>query len=123
MGHILGGAKLRISAPVLQRGLQPLAICILRAIMHSAFLMCCCHSSDSLLALAELVKPAVNPKLLPQFFWMHLRKDMEHLSRVTGKGMEESAIIIHLVLQHMLCSGKNNNDQKNVMFLIALYSY
>ena len=106
MGHILGGAKLRISVPVSQRGLQPPSICILRAIIHSAFLMCSCHNSSSLLALAELVKPAVNPELLPQFFWMHLRKDMEHLSRVTGKGMEESAIIIHLVLQDMLSSGK-----------------
>ena len=102
MGHILGEAKLRTSTPAPERDLQPPAICILRAIMHSAFLMCSCHNPDKLPDPAQLIKPAVNPKQLPQFFWMHLRKDIEHLSRVTGEGMEESAIIVHLVLQDML---------------------
>ena len=52
--------------------------------------------------LADLVKPHVNPNNLPEFFWMHLNKDIEQLSRVTGKSVDESAIIIHLVLRGIL---------------------
>lgn len=71
--------------------------------MHSAFLWCSCHYQDMVAAdLAALVKPHVNPNNLPEFFWMHLRKDIEQLSRVTGKGLDESAIIVHLVLQGIL---------------------
>jgi hypothetical protein len=106
-GHILGAAKLRASIPAPQRKLSPPAICILRAIMHSAFLMCSCHNHDKLADLSRLIKPNVDPPLIPEFFWMHLRKDIEHLSRVTGEGMEESAIIVHLVLQAMLYQGNN----------------
>jgi hypothetical protein len=101
-GHILGGAKSRTYTPAPERDLQPPTICILRAIMHSAFLMCSCHDPQALSVLAELVKPAVKERQLLEFFWMHLRKDLEHLSRVIGEGMEESAMIVHLVLQEML---------------------
>lgn len=101
-GHILGGAKLRTNIPAPERDLPPPAMCIFRAIMHSAFLMCACHNPDKLPKLANLVKPSLSkPQLLPEFFWMHLRKDLEHLSRSTGEGMEESSIIVHLVLQDM----------------------
>jgi hypothetical protein len=74
----------------------------MRAIMHSALLWCSCHHDDVMPDLAQLVKPFVNPQHLPEFFWMHLNKDIEHLSRVTGKGMEDSAIMVHLVLSEML---------------------
>ena len=102
MGHILGIAMSRSSTPAPERDLFPPAICILRAIMHSAFLMCSCHSPTTLPELARLVKPNIKPQLLPEFFWMHLKKDINHLSRVTGKGLEESVIIVHLVLRKML---------------------
>ena len=52
--------------------------------------------------IAHLVTPFVNPQQLPEFFWMHLSKDIEHLSRVTGKGIEDSTIIVHLVLSEIL---------------------
>ena len=71
--------------------------------MHSALLWCSCHYLDMMAdQLAALVKPTVNPNNLPEFFWMHLIKDIEHLSQVTGKGLDESAIIIHLVLHQIL---------------------
>ena len=84
----------------------------MRALMHSALLWCSCHCQDMMAELAVLVKPPVNPNNLPEFFWMHLRKDIEQLSQVTGKGLDESAISIHLVLQGILMkpppSCKNN---------------
>ena len=70
--------------------------------MHSALLWCSCHREDVVHDLAHLVKPFVNTEQLPEFFWTHLNKDIEHLSRVTGKGVEDSAIIVHLVLSEIL---------------------
>ena len=51
--------------------------------------------------LVPLVKPRVDPQYLPEFFWMHLSRDIEHLSHVTGKSMEDSAMIVHLVLNEI----------------------
>lgn len=90
---------------IAERSLFPAAICIVRALMHSAFLWCSCHCQD--LVAAELVavvnsKVQVTPNDLPQFFWDHLQKDVEHLSRVTQLTLEESAIIIHMVLHGIL---------------------
>lgn len=69
--------------------------------MHSAFLWCSCHQQDTVAELAGLVEPNVNLEHLPEFFWMHLEKDIKQLSGATGKGMEESAIIVHMVLHEI----------------------
>lgn len=52
--------------------------------------------------LIQLVKVGVRPQALPEFFWCHLERDMELLGRATGKNMDESAIIVHLVLREIL---------------------
>lgn len=73
--------------------------------MHSAFLWCSCHCQDLVAAdLAALLnsKVQVTPNDLPQFFWDNLQKDVEHLSSVTQFTLEESAIIIHMVLHDIL---------------------
>lgn len=78
-------------------------------------------------ALVELVKPRENVNNLPEFFWMHLKKDIEQLSQVTGRGLEDSAIIIHLVLRGILTNEsptrKNNNrNTQNLYLVISLFS-
>ena len=99
-GYTLDKPESRTEVPlVAQRSLSPSAICIVRALMHSTLLWCSCHCPDVVVAeLAALVKTQVSPNDLPQFFWEHLRKDIEHLSVVTQKGFEETVTIIHLVL-------------------------
>lgn len=69
--------------------------------MHSAFLWCSCHHPELEGPLRGLIKPMV-PHSIPEFFWMHLRRDIEQLARATGKSPDESAIIVHLVLQNIL---------------------
>lgn len=101
-GHALGGAETRTAIPSPERNLSSPSVCIMRAIMHSALLWCSCHQQEIVHDIAHLVKPFVHPEHLPEFFWMHLTRDIEHLSRVTGKGVEDSAIIVHLVLCEML---------------------
>ena len=52
--------------------------------------------------LTQLVKVDVHPQDLPEFFWYHLEKDMELLGAATGKSVDDSAIIVHLVLKEIL---------------------
>ena len=101
-GHILGDPGTVSGPPVPERSLSPPAVCIVRAIMHSAFLWFSCHHTEMYGKLAAIVKPKVPQSSLPKFFWRHLKKDIEQLSRATGKSPDESAIIVHLVLQNML---------------------
>ena len=46
---------------------------------------------------------------------MHLSKDIEHLSRVTGKGIEESALIVHLVLHRIFTIEPPPNCERRVV--------
>ncbi len=101
-GHILGSVDSRTGTPTPERHLSPPAVCVMRALMHSALLWCSCHEEDSIASLFQLVKPSVHPPYLPEFFWMHLRRDLYQLSSLTGKGLEQSAIIVHLVLKNIL---------------------
>lgn len=52
--------------------------------------------------LIQLVKVDIRPKDLPEFFWHHLERDMELLGAATGKSVDDSAIIVHLVLREIL---------------------
>ena len=70
--------------------------------MHSALLWCCCHHEDWRVIIASFMTAQVKLKSLPELFWKHLRKDIEHLSKVSGKGIEEAALIIHMVLSEIL---------------------
>ena len=70
--------------------------------MHSALLWACCNNEQRIGDIAQLVKPHVPVRALPEFFWLHLNKDIEQLSRAVGKAYEEAAMIVHLVLREIL---------------------
>ena len=74
----------------------------MRALMHSAFIWASCNNESALEAIASLVSPQVLPQHLPEFFWAHLEKDLELLSRDTGKGLDETVMIVHLVLRQII---------------------
>ena len=75
-GHDLGAPENRThTAP--ERNLSARAVCILRALMHSAFVWASCNNQPALEAIASLVSPQVLPQNLPEFFWAHLEKDLE----------------------------------------------
>ena len=52
--------------------------------------------------LIQLVKVDIRARDLPEFFWHHLERDMELLGKATGKSVDDSAIIVHLVLREIL---------------------
>ena len=70
--------------------------------MHSSFIWASCNNVHTIEALAQLVNPPVLPRDLPEFFWRHLQRDIEDLSRITAKGTDECAMIVHLVLSLIL---------------------
>ena len=100
-GHDLGSPQNCTHTPP-ERNLSARVVCILRALMHSAFIWASCNNEPALGAIAGLVTPQVPPQHLPEFFWAHLEKDLELLGKDTGKGLEETVMIMHLVLKRIL---------------------
>ena len=72
--------------------------------MHSAFIWATCNNESVLEAIASLITPQVPVQHLPEFFWAHLEKDLELLGRDTGRGLDETVMIVHLVLRQILTS-------------------
>ena len=74
--------------------------------MHSALLLASCSPNTATEGLLALVKAeGLRPPELPEFFWGHLERDVLLLSSVLGKNVEETAIVVHLVLRKILTSG------------------
>ena len=103
VGHDLGAPQNRTETSP-ERELSARAVCILRTLIHSAFIWSSCNNDAAAGAIAGLVSPPVPPQQLPEFFWAHLEKDLDLLGRDTGKGLEENVMIVHLVLRQILTS-------------------
>ena len=98
----MGYANTRANIGAPERNLPAAAVSIIRAIMHSCLIWFSCHHSDCIGQLVQIVKCSVLPHNLPEFFWMHLQKDIKNLSSSIGRSIDESAVLIHLVLKRML---------------------
>ena len=67
-GHDLGSSSQRVTISSPERQLSPLAVCIIRALMHSVFVWTCSNNDSMLGDVAALVNPRTNPNALPDFF-------------------------------------------------------
>ena len=115
-GYVLGDAQLRTGVVAPERTLFPPAVCIVRAIMHSALIWYASHHTDCIADLAGLVHPHahpdhqhvhpdhphVHPDHLPEFFWSHLQKDIQQLSATIGRNEDVAAVLVHLCLKNIL---------------------
>ena len=102
-GHILGKPESRGDDPFPERSLSPAVCCIIRAILHSALLWHSYGVNSDTDGLMKLIKFGLDcPQDLPKFFWGHLQKDIQLLARALGKNIEESAIVVHLVLRNIV---------------------
>ena len=98
----MGDPDKRPDIPERERHLSALAVCIVRAIMHSSFIWASCNNDRVFEALSQLVSPRVLPRNLPEYFWRHLERDFEQLGQITKRGADECAMIVHLVLRQIL---------------------
>ena len=110
MGHCLGQPNGRSVIPFPERSMSSVACNVLRAIMHSALTWASCNNNSATEGLLELVKPTLHPNELPEFFWGHLEKDLQLLSKALGKSMDEAAIVVHLVLRRILTSDLTTSE-------------
>nr|XP_046210346.1 E3 ubiquitin-protein ligase rnf213-beta isoform X1 [Oncorhynchus gorbuscha]XP_046210347.1 E3 ubiquitin-protein ligase rnf213-beta isoform X1 [Oncorhynchus gorbuscha]XP_046210348.1 E3 ubiquitin-protein ligase rnf213-beta isoform X1 [Oncorhynchus gorbuscha] len=94
-GHILGEAYRRAEAP--ERQMSPAQSSILRLLNHLAMLQ---GTIKNYQAVSQMVHPGVQDVL--GFMWSHLEKDMEVLGRTLDQNMDNTAVVIHLVLQACL---------------------
>ena len=49
--------------------------------------------------LVELIKPAMQESMVPEFIWRHLDKDISLLAKSLGKSTDESLLAIHMILR------------------------
>ena len=110
-GYDLGDPNQRSLNPERVRDLSAPAVCIIRAIMHSVFVWATSRQNQ-LLSIAEIMNSKVPPENLPEFFWMHLEKDIKCLMQCLGRGVDECAIVIHLVLQQIMLRMKVRENCK-----------
>ena len=100
-GYDLDDSSLRIGVLSPLRSFSSSALCIMRAIMHSAFIWFASSIHESRIPdLAKLLK--VQPESIDMFFWNHLQKDIEQLSLATERSIDEASVIVHLVLKEIL---------------------
>lgn len=53
-------------------------------------------------ATAQLITPPCQSHLVAQFLWKHLQRDLDVLGRALGRSVDDAALTVHLVLQHMI---------------------
>ena len=100
-GYDLGPPERRSLNPERERDLSAPAVCVVRALMHSAFIWAACNNE---VELPRVTKGVVPPGGLPEFFWKHLERDLECLGRSIKREPNECAMLVHLVLREMLTS-------------------
>uniref|UniRef100_A0A8C1NX99 RING-type E3 ubiquitin transferase n=1 Tax=Cyprinus carpio TaxID=7962 RepID=A0A8C1NX99_CYPCA len=94
-GHILGHAENRSEAP--NRNHTSAQSCLLRLCLHLAMLQGAIYDQQGI---RNMIHPNVND--VYEFLWQHLEKDMEVLGKTLNLNLDDSAIIIHLILSRFL---------------------
>uniref|UniRef100_A0A8C3WRW7 E3 ubiquitin-protein ligase RNF213 n=1 Tax=Catagonus wagneri TaxID=51154 RepID=A0A8C3WRW7_9CETA len=96
-GHVLGSPPPRGVAVVSDRELSPVAFLLLRLLTHLSMLLGAARSPQELI---NIIKPLVrDPKA---FLQQHIQRDLEQLTRVLGKSVDETVSVVHLVLGRLL---------------------
>ncbi|XP_041937940.1 E3 ubiquitin-protein ligase rnf213-beta isoform X4 [Alosa sapidissima] len=90
-GHILGEARLRSEAP--ERQMSSVQSCLLRLLTHLAMLLGAAQNQQGVCA---MIQHRVHNVI--EFLYNHLEKDMEVLGHSLDLNMDDTAIIVHLIL-------------------------
>ncbi|KAI6656630.1 E3 ubiquitin-protein ligase [Oopsacas minuta] len=105
LGYLLANANDSIDVPSGERSLSPASVKIIRILMDISFIWSSCskHPTDRSPLLPSLIKGGLNdPRDLPNFFYLHLERDIRSLTRLTGKNFEEVIFFIHLIIKSVM---------------------
>ncbi|RXN38155.1 E3 ubiquitin-protein ligase RNF213-alpha-like protein [Labeo rohita] len=97
-GHILGDAQRR-DQPDMQdtKNMSPAPFALVRLLTHMSMLLGAQKNPQSIKQIIKTAVPDPGP-----FLMAHLLKDMEQLSKVLGKGLDDTVSTIHLTIHSLL---------------------
>ncbi|KAI6647030.1 E3 ubiquitin-protein ligase [Oopsacas minuta] len=104
-GYLLGNANDARNVSSGERELSPASVRIIRILMDISFIWSSCskHPTDRSPLLPSLIKGGLDdPRDLPNFFYLHLEREIEYLTRLTGKNFEEVIFFIHLIIKSVM---------------------
>lgn len=52
-------------------------------------------------AVNNVISMAMPTNAVPAFLWQHIQCDLEVLSRAIGKGIDDSALLVHLLINEL----------------------
>uniref|UniRef100_UPI0040389A17 E3 ubiquitin-protein ligase RNF213-like n=1 Tax=Callospermophilus lateralis TaxID=76772 RepID=UPI0040389A17 len=92
-GHVLGHPQPRDVIVVSDRDLSPVIFILMRLLTHLAMLL---GATQNPKAVINIIKPPVSdPK---GFLQQHIRRDLEQLTKMLGKSVDETTHVVHLML-------------------------
>ena len=126
-GHFLDPPDFNKTTPVPQRDLSPLSNCIMRMLLH-AICVWVASSNDKVKLLTitiyyfayilqaaceELSKAVVQTEPVPpeqilNFFWRHLERDFQTMTRATQQSFDDCILFIHTLIHNMLSVAQRN---------------
>ncbi|NWR82425.1 RN213 ligase, partial [Furnarius figulus] len=110
-GHILGDVQHRRTLGVSDRGMSPVVFVLIRLLTHLSMLLGATKDPRSL---GKIIKPRVRDVVM--FLQEHVQEDLEQLTKILGKSVDETINTIHLVLSSLLQDPHQHPGQWPVSF-------
>ncbi|XP_068007364.1 E3 ubiquitin-protein ligase RNF213 isoform X3 [Melanerpes formicivorus] len=110
-GHVLGDVQHRRTKGVSDRPVSPVAIALIRLLMHLAMLLGATKDPQSF---QNIIKPPVPNAVI--FLTQHIQEDLAQLTKIVGKSVDETVNILHLVLCSLLKNPHQHPGQWPVRF-------
>ncbi|NXA77003.1 RN213 ligase, partial [Thryothorus ludovicianus] len=110
-GHILGDVQHRRTLGLSDRGVSPVVFVLLRLLTHLSMLLGASRDPQSL---GSMIKPTVDNVV--SFLQQHVQEDLARLTRILGKGVDDTINIVHLVLSSLLQAPQQQSGQGQVQF-------
>ncbi|XP_064532292.1 E3 ubiquitin-protein ligase RNF213 isoform X2 [Pseudopipra pipra] len=110
-GHILGDVEHRRTLGVSDRGMSPVVFVLIRSLTHLSMLLGATKDPQSL---GRIIKPRVRDAV--SFLQEHVQEDLEQLTKILGKSVDETINTLHLVLGSLLQDPPQQPGQWPVRF-------
>ncbi|NWU10901.1 RN213 ligase, partial [Cephalopterus ornatus] len=110
-GHILGDVEHRRTLGVSDRGMSPVVFVLIRLLTHVSMLLGATRDPQSL---GKIIKPRVRDAV--RFLQGHVQEDLQQLTKILGKSVDETINTLHLVLSSLLQDPHQHPGQWPVRF-------
>ena len=89
--------------------------------MHSCFVWATCSKTENLEAISSITTFRITARELPEFLWRCLITDLQDLSKILGRGLEECAVVLHLVLRQIQITSIPTEGSN--LLIVLIYQY